>query len=264
MTAIIYAFLVLTALGLILGIGLNIADKKLAVQKDEKLEALEGIMPGANCGGCGFAGCSAYAQAVYEGSAKPGLCSPGGQNLADKMGEILNIKVDKVEKLTAFVFCSGNSEATSRKFDYKGLDDCNAAAMLFNGDLSCKSGCLALGSCIKVCNENAIYRDADGTIKVNRALCSGCGKCTKVCHNNVIKLIPFTQDCVVACNSNESGAVVRKICKNGCIGCKICENKFPASGLKVDNCLAFKDNCPSNEETNLAIQACPVKVIRKI
>ena len=104
---ILYAFIIVAVLGLLLGAGLAFADKALKVKKDEKLEALEAIMPGANCGGCGFAGCSAYAEAVAEGTAKPGLCSPGGKALAEKMGEILGISVEVGERKVAYVFCQG-------------------------------------------------------------------------------------------------------------------------------------------------------------
>lgn len=115
---ILYAFIIISVLGLLLGAGLAVADKLLKVKKDEKLEALEAIMPGANCGGCGFAGCSAYASAVAEGTAKPGLCSPGGKELAAKMGEILGVSVEVGERKVAFVFCRGGKDVTREDYSY--------------------------------------------------------------------------------------------------------------------------------------------------
>ena len=141
---ILFAFLVISVLGLLLGAGLAVADKLLKVKKDEKLEKLEAIMPGANCGGCGFAGCSAYASAVAEGTAKPGLCSPGGKDLAAKMGEIMGVSVEEVERKVAFVFCQGGKDITREDYKYQGIKDCNAASLLFQGPNACKEGCLHL------------------------------------------------------------------------------------------------------------------------
>lgn len=263
MSAILYAFLILSFLGLILGIGLALADKKFAVVRDEKLVALEEMMPGANCGGCGYAGCSAYAQAVFEGTAVPGLCIPGGKALADKMGEVLGVEVKAPEKKVAFVFCKGNCNNSQKAYKYYGLEDCNAAALLFKGDNACKSGCLHMGSCIKVCESHAIYRDEQDNIVVDPDKCIGCGRCASVCPNQVIKLIPADAEYAVACSSHDKGADVNKNCKAGCIGCKICEVKFPQSGFKVENNLAAFDYATKSEDSEKAYAACPRKIIVK-
>lgn len=263
MSAIIYAFLILSFLGLALGIGLAFADKKFAVNKDEKLIALEEMMPGANCGGCGFAGCASYAQAVFEGKAQPGLCVPGGAALSEKMGKVLGVEVKAPEKKVAFVFCKGNCNTTDKSYKYYGLNDCNALALLFKGDNSCKFGCLHMGSCIKVCESQAISMDKDGNISVNPDKCIGCGKCASVCPNQVIRLIPADSHYAVACSSRDKGADVNRHCKVGCIGCKICEVKFPQSGFKVENNLSVYDNISNTEDTQKAMAACPKKVIVK-
>lgn len=262
-SSIILSFAVLAGLGIILGIGLLIADKKLTVEKNKQLAALEESMPGANCGGCGFAGCSAYAEAVWKGDAKPGLCSPGGNALAQKMGEIMGVEVTETERLVAYSFCKGSCGKVSKKYDYLGLNDCNAAAMLFGGENTCKEGCLHLGSCISVCSEHAISKDSYGDIVIDREKCIGCGKCTKVCPNGVIKLIPYDAKYAVSCNSHEPGSMVRKHCSSGCIGCKICEIKFPDSGFKVSDNLASFDYKEHKEADNAAA-ACPRKIISKI
>lgn len=260
--SILYAFLIIAGLGAILGIGLAIADKKLSQEKSDKLSKLQEIMPGANCGGCGFAGCSAYAEAVYYGKAQPGLCSPGGKELAFKMGEILGLTVEGFEKQVAYVFCNGNCENTIKVYDYIGLKDCNSASILFKGDKGCKSGCLGFGSCMDVCENEAISRGTNGALSVNPDLCIGCGKCTKVCPNGVIRLIPYSAPYVVACNSHEKGPEVKKVCEAGCIGCKICEVKFPDAGFKVDNFLAVADYKVPSELQAPAAAACPRKIIK--
>lgn len=263
---ILSAFLVITILGLLLGFGLSVAAKKLEVKKDEKLIALEAIMPNANCGACGYAGCSAYAEAVANGEAEIGKCTVGGAKTSAQMSEIMGVEVANTgdaKKLVAQVFCRGNCEATNKDFDYEGVDDCVAASILFNGDLTCKEGCLHLGSCIKVCPVGALSFDENKDIQVDRDLCIACGKCVDICPHNVIKLTDDDAEWIVKCNNHENGGKVRKECKNGCIGCKICERKFPESGCTVDNFLSSFDNDKPHTQIEAAAAACPSKCIVK-
>ncbi len=261
-TAILAAFCVIGGMGLVLGLALAIVDRKLAVTKDEKLVALEDIMPGANCGGCGFAGCAAYAEAVFKGEAEIGLCAPGGNALASKMGEIMGQSVSlSAEKLVAAVHCRGNVGVTQQSFEYTGMQDCNAAYLLQGGPNACKEGCLHLGSCMKACPAEAIHRDEEGFIVVDKEKCIGCKKCTTVCPTGVIRMVPYSAPYIVACNNHEPGAKVRKACSVGCIGCKICEVKFKESGCKVEAFLSHIDYASSMAELAQASAACPQKCI---
>lgn len=261
---ILFAFLVIAGLGLILGFGLAFADKKLAVTKEEKLVALEEIMPGANCGGCGFAGCAAYAEAVATNKAKVGLCSPGGAELASKMASIMGVEAVVTQKKVAHVFCSSCPQKNGKDYEYDGLSDCNAASILFKGFNTCKEGCIGLGSCIKVCPVGAIKRNEDKSLYVDRALCIGCGKCEAICPNKVIRLINESQPYTVDCNSIQKGAILRKYCETGCIGCSICQKKFPESGFVVENNLAKFTESNNLEASEGAMNACPRKVIKKV
>lgn len=262
--SILLAFLVIALLGLLLGLGLAFADKKFAVKKDEKLLKLEAIMPGANCGGCGYPGCQAYAAAVASGEAPIGLCAPGGAKLNVRMGEIMGVDAPvNTEKMVAFVFCDGSSEVTKEDFSYDGIEDCNAASLIHGGFLSCKQGCLRLGSCIKVCPVNAIYKNEKGQIIVDKEKCIGCKKCTLVCPNQVIRMRPYKDEYVVPCNNREMGAKVKKACQVGCIGCKICQLKFPDSGCIVEDnlCYVYQDKVGDGIEG--AMEKCPSKCIKK-
>ena len=261
--SIVIAFIIVGVLGLLLGLGLAIADKKLAIEKDEKLIALEEAMPGANCGGCGFAGCTAYADAVYKGEAEPGLCSPGGAALAAKMGEILGVKVEAKEKMVAFVFCRGGKDVTKPDYEYKGMADCNAAALLQGGPSACKEGCLHLGSCISVYPVGVISKNADGDIVVDKEMCIGCGKCVAICPNHVIRLVPYSAEYICACNNHEPGGKVRKACQVGCIGCKMCETKVEGSPFKVENFLSVNDYHAPQDGAPAAAEICPQKCIIK-
>lgn len=261
---ILYAFLVISALGLLLGVGLAVAAKKFAVKKDERAEEILAILPGANCGACGHPGCSGYASALSAGTAQNGLCSPGGAKTSALVAKILGLEdTASVERMVAFVHCRGSHEVSSLDYKYDGIEDCNAAHLLFKGDNTCKYGCLHLGSCIQVCPVNAISRDEKGIIMVDPVTCIGCRKCTLVCPTKVIRMIPASGSHAIACNSNDTGARVRKICSVGCIGCKICENKFPASGCKVVNFLSEIDYSTSMEQIEGAAEACPTKCIVK-
>ncbi|MBQ0072172.1 MAG: RnfABCDGE type electron transport complex subunit B [Spirochaetales bacterium] len=258
---ILFAFIVIAVLGLLLGAGLAFADKKLKVEKDEKLVQLEGSMPGANCGGCGFAGCAAYAEAVYKGIAKPGLCSPGGSALAKKMGEIMGVEVAETERMVAYVFCRGGKDRTREEYEYKGIQDCNAAALLFGGPQGCKEGCLHLGSCMAACKSGAISRDENGDLVVDKEKCIGCQACTKVCPNHVIKMVPYSAEYVVACNNHEAGAKAKKNCSVACIGCKICQVKVENSPFTVENFLSTNDYSKDQTNAAAACEKCPQKCI---
>ena len=261
--SIVIAFIIVGVLGLLLGLGLAIADRKLAIEKDPKLVALEEAMPGANCGGCGFAGCTAYADAVFQGEAEPGLCSPGGAALAARMGEILGVKVEAKEKQVAFVFCRGGKDRTKEDYEYKGMADCSAAALLQGGPSACKEGCLHLGSCISVCPVGAISKNADGDIVVDKEMCIGCGKCVAICPNHVIRLVPYSAEYICACNNHEPGGKVRKACQVGCIGCKMCETKVEGSPFKVENFLSVNDYHAPQDGAPAAAEICPQKCIIK-
>lgn len=258
---ILFAFLIIAALGLLLGMGLAVAAKKFAVKKDERAEQILEILPGANCGACGFPGCSGYADALSAGKAQNGLCSPGGAKTTELVARILGVTAETQERMVAFVHCRGNQELTKRDYQYEGMEECSAAYMLFQGDSTCKYGCLHLGSCIRVCPTNAIHRDEIGNVTVDPDACIGCRKCTLVCPTKVIRMIPARGSHAIACTSRDKGAVVRKICQVGCIACKICEKKFPESGCTVVDNLSEIDYSTPMTQIADAAKACPTKCI---
>ncbi|HZJ88949.1 MAG TPA: RnfABCDGE type electron transport complex subunit B [Sphaerochaeta sp.] len=263
---ILFALLTVALLGGAFGYGLSYAEKKLAVKKDEKLLELEPIMPGVNCGVCGYAGCSAYASAIASEGAALDLCAPGGPDLIAKIGTIMgmDVSVDSNERrMVAHVMCRGNIEFTKRDYRYDGPEDCNAAFLLQSGDTTCKDGCLRLGSCIAVCPTGAISKNRDGYIIVDEGLCISCEKCVQICPTGAMHMIYEDSEYSIDCNSHLAGGRVRRFCSVGCIGCKICENKFPESGCTVENFLAVFDQSVPHPEIAEAAEACPTKVILK-
>jgi len=262
---ILWAFLSVGLLGALFGVGLFIASRFFAVKKDERIQRVEEALPGLNCGACGFAGCESYAEAIVTGEDTAlDLCKPGGPDTAAELGRIMGREVEMSgEKLVAQVHCRGGKETSEYDFEYEGIEDCNAAALLYGGAKRCPYGCLGLGSCIKVCPVNAIDYDEDGLVWVDRELCISCGKCIDVCPTGVMKWIPYDADTIVACNSTDKGGVVRKYCKVGCIGCGKCTRSSPDGGFVVENFLAHIDYSKGGERDS-AVEACPTKCIIKI
>ena len=258
---IFFSFISVTLIGGVLGIGLAIAARILAVKKDERVANVEEILPGANCGACGFPGCSGYAEGIVNEDADITLCSPGGAEVLAKIAELMGKEAGDVgEKMVAQVHCRGNRDTSTYTYNYKGLNDCNAMQAMYKGDKDCKYGCLAGGSCIKVCPVDAISRDEKNRIWVDKDLCISCEKCVAVCPTGVMQMIPYSSDVIVACNSLDKGGKVKKYCSVGCIGCKICEKKSPEGGFVVENFLATIDYNNKGDRV-AALKACPAKCI---
>lgn len=260
---IFWGFLSTVLFGGLLGLGLAVASRKLKVEKDETVEALEGAFPGLNCGSCGYAGCGVYAEAVANGSDEDlTKCKPGGSASLAEVGRIMGVEVDtNAVRMVARVHCIGGSDVATRSFNYEGISDCNAATVLFNGDKDCKYGCLGLGSCINVCPVNAISKTDNSLVVVNQDLCISCGKCVDICPTGVMRMIPEDSDFIVACNSRDKGKITKSNCKVGCIACRICEKKFPEAGYKIEDNLSFLSYDSRGEGRADAAEKCPAKCI---
>jgi electron transport complex protein RnfB len=257
-----WAFLTVGGLGMFFGFGLSLASKFLAVKKDQRIARLEEALPGLNCGACGFAGCVSYAEAIVGADTALTLCTPGGEETAKALAEIMGVDLDVTmeKKKVAQVLCRGGKETAQYYFEYNGIQDCNALFAFYGGNKVCKFGCLELGSCIKVCPVSAIDYDKDNLVWVDRDTCIGCGKCIDVCPTGVMQFIPYDADFFVACHSTDKGALVRKYCKAGCIGCKICEKQSPEGGFIVENNLARIDYRMSGDR-HAAAEKCPTNCI---
>lgn len=258
---IVYALLAVGILGGLFGLLLAFAAKKLAVEKDERIAQVEEVLPGVNCGACGYPGCAGYAEGIVLEEADMTLCSPGGADVAAAIGEIMGSEVSVSDvKLVAQVHCRGTRETSQYSYGYQGIADCNAMSIYFGGDKTCKHGCLGMGSCMKVCPVDAIKRAAEGYIYVDREVCIACRKCLDVCPTGVLKMIPYDATHFIACNSTDKGGAVRKYCSVGCIGCKMCEKKSPEGGFKVEKFLASIDYSAQGER-DTAFKACPPQCI---
>ena len=269
MNEVLIAVGILGALGLGFGLVLAAASKVFYVETDPRLDALNECLPGANCGGCGFAGCGAYAEAVLNGEAPIGACASGGSECAAKMGEIMGVKVDAVARKVALVKCSGQKVynevgeqigGAKVKGVYEGFKDCLAATNVGgHGPLACKYGCLGYGNCVKACKYDAIHV-IDGVAKVDVEKCVGCGACVKTCPRDVITTVEYGTDVIIACNSNAKGAVTARSCTAGCIGCGLCRKICPNGAITTEKNLAVIDysKCVS---CGLCATVCPKHLI---
>lgn len=263
MSEILFPAIMMGCIGLVLGALLAVASKIFAVKVDERAQEIASVLPGANCGSCGFAGCSAYASAVSEGKAKANCCSPGGQTVANEIARIMGVEAEAVETKIAVICCDGREEVAFSKYEYVGEEDCVAASKVQGGgEKACSFGCLGLGSCAKVCQNGAITIK-DGIAHIDYEKCGGCGECAEVCPKKIIKIVPQKQKYVVKCASCEKGAAMKEKCTVGCIGCKICEKNCPAGAITVENNLAVIDN-EKCIDCGLCVEKCPKKIIHTI
>lgn len=260
---IIYPTLSLGCLGIIFGVLLGYASKKFAVEVDPKVPLVRDALPGANCGGCGYAGCDALAKAIVEGDAKPNGCPVGGAACAQAIAEIMGITVDVGEKKTAFVMCNGTCDKSKNKYEYYGITDCRDAALIpGGGSKGCSFGCLGLGSCVKACAFDAIHV-VNGVAIVDEEKCTSCGMCAAACPKQLIEMVPESKKVRVMCKSFDNGKDVRANCSVGCIGCKMCERACEFDAVHVNNNLA-KIDYEKCTQCNACAQKCPTKAIKGV
>lgn len=237
---ILIPVLIVGAIGLIAGVGLALASKFMAVPVDETQEKLREVLPGANCGACGFSGCDGYAEALALGKAEPNRCAPGGADAAAALAEILGVEVEESEPLTAFIACKGTSENTVLGYDYSGLRSCTAANLLHGGPLSCAYGCIGFGDCAAACSFGALTLDG-GRPAVCAEKCVACGKCVKACPKGLISLVPKNAKVHIGCSNRSRGPAVAKDCRVSCIACMQCEKNCPTGAVTVKNNVAVID-----------------------
>ena len=249
----------LIIIGYLIGLGLVYAGKKFSVETDPRETEVREALPGNNCGACGFAGCDAMAAAIVKGEAPVNGCPVGGKASADAIAKIMGTTAGETLSYVAFVRCSGTCGKTSMQGKYIGVDDCRTALLSGLNLTECAYGCIGLGSCEKVCPQNAI-KVIDGVANVDRNKCVGCGLCIKACPKGMIELIPSQNYVAVKCSSTDKGAVVRKTCSAGCIGCGICVKQCEHSAISVNNNLAHVDYAAC-VQCGVCVEKCPAKVI---
>ena len=257
-TAILLAAAVIGIISVIIGIVLGVMSEKFKVETDEREAAVRECLSGSNCGGCGFAGCDAYAHAMVFEGADPGLCPSSDKA---KIGKIMGVDVAAGVKRVAFVKCSGNCHNTRDNYIYSDGTDCRIAYLApGHGPKKCVYSCCGLGTCAAVCPYDAI-RIVNGLAKIDRDKCMACGLCVSVCPNRLIEIIPADTEYIVACSSRSKGKDVKAACDTGCIGCSMCARVCESGAIAVENNLARIDyeKCTG---CGKCAEKCPCKIIK--
>jgi Na+-translocating ferredoxin:NAD+ oxidoreductase RNF subunit RnfB len=256
-TIFISSVLTLTLLGLIFGGGLAYASKKFEVKTDPRLDKVVDLLPGANCGGCGYPGCSTFAQDVLSGKAPITACRPGGREMVEKISNLLGLKLDNKTPMVAVVQCQGSRDLAVDRFKYNGIQNCTVAHRTGGGHKACSYGCLGFGDCERSCIFGAITMSEGGLPVVDENKCTGCGACVRACPRGIMQLIPITQQVYVGCVSQDRGKAVKDVCKVGCIGCTLCAKVTLSGAIKMEGNLPVID--PAGTDLVVAVHKCPTK-----
>lgn len=245
-TTVIWTIIILTVLGLLLALMLFFIAKKFKVEEDPRIDEVEKVMPGANCGGCGFAGCRAFADAAVKApNLDNNYCPVGGNEVMKKVAAILGYEVKDKAPMVAVVRCNGTCENRPRTNEYNGASSCKVKASLYAGDTACPFGCLGCGDCVDACQFGAISMDpATGLPVVDETKCTACGACAKACPKKIIELRnkgPRGMRVFVSCVNKDKGVVARKACSAACIGCGKCAKVCAQEAIVVESNLAYID-----------------------
>ena len=260
MQIIISSVLLLAIISLVIGIFLGVSSEIFKVNVDEKITRIRECLPGNNCGGCGFAGCDALAEAIAKGEAAVNQCPVGGAPVAAKISEVMGVDAGSSTKMVAFVHCNGTCVNANKAYEYNGVKDCRVAASLPNsGEKLCRNACLGYGSCVDACKFDAIHI-VDGVAKVDGEKCVACKACIKVCPMKVIELVPYGKKHLVVCSNTDKGKPAMDACKVSCIACGMCERTCTKAAIKVNKNIAVMDysNC---DDCGACSEKCPRKCI---
>lgn len=245
-TTIIWTIAILTVLGLLLALFLYFVAERFKVEEDPRIDEVEEVLPGANCGGCGYAGCRAFAEsAVKAPNLDSHFCAVGGNDVMKQVAEILGFTVADKAKRIAVLRCNGNCEARPKVNEYDGYASCAVKSSLYAGDTACAFGCLGLGDCVAACQFGALSMDpVTGLPVVDQDKCTACGGCVRTCPKHLFELRNFGprgMRMVVECRNEDKGPAAKKACANACIGCGICAKTCQHGAIVVENNVAYID-----------------------
>jgi Na+-translocating ferredoxin:NAD+ oxidoreductase RNF subunit RnfB len=258
MDSLVYTLISLGSIGFILGAGLAFASKRFAIKVNPLVEKVLEVLPGANCGGCGYAGCAVYAEVLVNNGIEATLCAPGGPDVVLKLSKLLDREAKTSVRKVAYLLCAGTKEKARNKYVYDGLKDCQTAVLLSGGPKACEFGCIGFGTCVEACKFDALHMSEGGLPVVDRKKCTACGACVKACPEKLFTLLPDMMTIYLACSSHDNGKAVKDVCSVGCIGCGLCIKITEGSMIQmVDNLPSIDYDLSPN--LILAHYKCPTK-----
>ncbi len=256
---ILTALIALGSLTILLAIMLVIANKKLYVYEDPRIDKVEDMLPHANCGACGFPGCRPFAEGLVQGTVLPGKCTVSSDEARQQIASYLGVSLGSEEKMVARLACAGGKNVARNRAHYDGLDTCTAAALVSGGGKGCFWGCLGKGDCEVVCDFDAITMDENSLPVVNPDKCTACGDCVEVCPKDLFSLQPISRRLWVACKSLDAGDEVLEDCEVGCTACGKCAMDGGPLISMINNLPRI--NYSLNHATEVPIQRCPTGAI---
>lgn len=268
MSVVLITIVTLAGLGAIAAVILYLASKKFQVFEDPRIDQVEEILPATNCGGCGFPGCRAFAEALVKSDDISSMnCPVGGADTMNKVAEMLGKEAGSATPMVAVVRCNGTCEHRPKLNEYQGATSCAVASALYGGESGCSFGCLGLGDCVAACKFDAMYMDeATGLPVIIEDNCVACGACVTACPKSIIELRkkgPKGRRIFVSCVNKDKGAAAKKSCAVACIGCSKCQKVCEFDAITIENNLAYIDydkcklcrKCP---------EVCPTNAIHEI
>lgn len=258
--SVIVAIAVLGGLTLLLAVMLVIANKKLYVYEDPRIDVVEGMLPHANCGACGYPGCRPFAEALVGGKILPGKCTVSSSEGVEAIAEYLGVAMGAEEKQVARLACAGGTNVARNKAKYKGMETCQAASLVSGGGKGCFWGCLGFGDCEAVCDFDAIHMDEHGLPVVDEDKCTACGDCVEVCPKYLFSIQPMNNRLWVACKNLEAGDEILEDCQVACTACGRCAMDAPGDLITMENNLPVI-HYGVEELTKDPIQRCPTGAI---
>lgn len=259
--AVIIAVAVMSGLGFSLASILAVANKKLYVFEDPRIDQVEGMLPGSNCGACGLPGCRAFAESAVAGTVTPGGCTVTTEESRDNIAEYLGVDVGGEEKQTVRLACAGGSNVARQRAAYEGFANCRGANLVAGGGKGCAWACLGYGDCMVVCDFDAIVMNEFDIPVVNDILCTACGDCVEICPKGLFSLQPISNRLWVACKNESFGDDAENECAVACNACAKCVADAPEGLVEMINNLAVVDHSKQHLANKQTIQRCPTGAI---